>query len=109
MQDFMTDEETAPLPVVEKPTTRGEPGNLAGNQSQEIRQPGWLAACKQVLPIYIATHLAFLYLTYLATLFKLGNFSGNRLHLQTLLTAWYRWDSGQFTHIALDGYDTFYR
>jgi hypothetical protein len=68
-----------------------------------------LEALKQVSPIYIATHIAFLVLTYLVTLFSLGNFSGNSLHLKTLLDSWYRWDSGQFTHIAIYGYDASWR
>jgi len=65
----------------------------------------WRNATQQVLPIYLATHLAFLILTYLATLFTLGNFSTNSLHLHTLLDSWFRWDSGQYTHIATIGYD----
>ena len=65
----------------------------------------WLNGFQQVLPIYLATHLAFLILTYLAALFTLGNFSTNFLHLHTLLGSWFRWDSGQYTHIATVGYD----
>jgi hypothetical protein len=39
----------------------------------------WRNATQQVLPIYLATHLAFLILTYLAALFTLDNFSTNSL------------------------------
>ncbi len=65
----------------------------------------WRNASQQVFPIYLATHLAFLILTYLATLFTLGNFSTNFLRVHTLLDSWFRWDSGQYTHIATVGYD----
>ena len=44
----------------------------------------WRTAFQQVLPIYLATHLAFLILTYAATLFSLDNFSPNFLSLNTL-------------------------
>jgi Gpi18-like mannosyltransferase len=65
----------------------------------------WLDATQQVLPIYLALHLAFLILTYFAALFTLGNFSTNILPVRTLLDSWFRWDSGLYTHIATAGYD----
>src|SRR5256885_5221908 len=37
--------------------------------------PAWFNAFKQVLPVYILLHLAFLILTYLSALFIIGNFS----------------------------------
>ncbi|HLH62254.1 MAG TPA: mannosyltransferase family protein [Ktedonobacteraceae bacterium] len=69
----------------------------------------WWEALKQVAPIYIATHIAFLALTYLAALFSLRNFSTSSLPLNTLLVSWNRWDTSQFTHIAAYGYDASYR
>lgn len=69
-----------------------------------IRSSGWLDALKQVFPIYLATHIAFLALTYLAALFSIPNFSTTTLPLKTLLDSWYRWDSGHYTNIALHGY-----
>lgn len=69
---------------------------------------GWLEALKQIAPIYIATHIAFLALTYLASLFTLSNFSANALPLNTLLSTWDRWDSSQFTAIATHGYDALF-
>jgi len=64
----------------------------------------WYTTFKRVLPVYIAVHLAFLILTYLATLFTLPNFSPQSLRLYTLLHSWYRWDSGHFVLIATQGY-----
>ncbi|HVB24022.1 MAG TPA: glycosyltransferase family 39 protein [Ktedonobacteraceae bacterium] len=68
----------------------------------------WWGTLKEVLPIYIATHITFLALTYLAVLFRLHNFSGTALPLSTLVHSWFRWDSGQFTSIATKGYDALY-
>jgi Gpi18-like mannosyltransferase len=65
----------------------------------------WRTAFQQVLPIYLATHLAFLILTYAATLFSLDNFSTNFLSLNTLLDSWLRWDTGQYMRIAMFGYE----
>jgi len=69
----------------------------------------WYNACKQVLPVYLAIHLAFLILTYLATLFSFPNFSPKALPLSSLWHSWFRWDSGHFTHIATYGYDAAWR
>ena len=65
---------------------------------------GWLAALRSVFPIYIATHVALLVLTYVAALFSLGNFSMKSLPLSTLWLSWDRWDSSHFTAIATHGY-----
>jgi Gpi18-like mannosyltransferase len=74
------------------------PGMFAGGWH------GWLAALRCVFPIYLATHLALLMLTYVAALFSIGNFSTKSLPLSTLGFSWYRWDSGHFTDIAIRGY-----
>ena len=70
---------------------------------------GWLAALQSVFPIYLATHLALLMLTYVAALFSIGNFSAKSLPLSTLWLSWYRWDSGHFTDIATRGYTAAWR
>src|SRR5438876_12098365 len=46
--------------------------------------PAWFNAFKQVLPIYILLHLAFLILTYLSALFIIGYFSHRTLSIYTL-------------------------
>ena len=71
--------------------------------------PKWFHATKQVLPIYISIHLAFLILTYASALFSIANFSTKTLPISTLWHAWYRWDSGHFTAIASNGYDAAWR
>jgi hypothetical protein len=70
---------------------------------------GWFAALRCAFPIYLATHLALLILTYCAALFSLGNFSTKSLPLTTLFTSWDRWDSAHFTYIASNGYTTAWR
>ncbi len=69
----------------------------------------WYNAFKQVLPIYLAIHLAFFILTYFASLFSLKNFSSQSLPISTLLDSWERWDSGHFVIIATKGYDVAWR
>ncbi len=64
----------------------------------------WIAAFRHIFPIYLATHIAFALLTYLASLFSIKNFTSTALSPRMLLTAWDRWDSGQFEAIALHGY-----
>ncbi len=70
---------------------------------------GWLAALRGVFPIYLATHLALLMLSYVAALFSIGNFSTKSLPLSTLWLSWYRWDSSHFTEIATHGYTAAWR
>ena len=65
---------------------------------------GWWVAFLRVLPAYIAIHLVFFVLTYLVNLFLLGNFSTQALPLHSILHLWDRWDTGQFTSIATNGY-----
>src|SRR2546427_12078252 len=60
----------------------------------------WRHAAQEVLPIYLATHLAFFLLTYAATLFTLGNFSSKVLRVHSFVDAWSHWDTGQYIHIA---------
>src|SRR5436853_3227782 len=92
-----------PVPAEEHATSTVSPAITAAGQRQ------WFAALRQVFPIFLATHLAFLILTYCSALFTLGNFSYRSLGLNTLLNALFRWDSGHFTAIATNGYDTAWR
>ena len=73
------------------------------NPKQSARR-GWIDAFKHIFPIYLATHIAFVMLTYLASLFSIKNFTSTALDPRTLLTAWDRWDSGQFEAIAAHVY-----
>jgi hypothetical protein len=87
-------------------------GALADGAVGTTSRPAtWLSALKEILPVYIAVHLTFLVLTYLATLFTFTpkNFSLYSLPLSTLIKSWDRWDSGHFVEIATKGYDAPYR
>lgn len=109
MHQSISDIDTTALPAVSAPASKGDLTSQA--ESSRVKFAGWLEAFKQVLPIYLATHIAFLALTYLASLFSIPNFAGNNraLHLSTLLHSWSRWDTAQFTYIATHGYDAPYR
>lgn len=103
MDQSIIDEDTHKIPSVQIQKVDNR-ANIAGTVSLT-----WWEALKEIAPIYIATHIAFLALTYLAVLFSLSNFSSNALNPSTLLYSWDRWDSSQFTHIAVYGYDAPYR
>jgi Gpi18-like mannosyltransferase len=79
------------------------------DKNQDSGWRGWLDACKQVWPVYLATHCAFVILTYLASLFSIGNFSVVTLDIGTLVTSWDQWDTGHFKAIATHGYDIYWR
>ncbi len=104
MQEAIPDKDTLKLPTLPLPLTGAI--NPADVQKGVVN---WLEALKQITPIYLTTHIIFLVLTYLATLFSLSNFSGKAVPLKQLLHSWFRWDTSQFTHIAVYGYDAFYR
>lgn len=109
MQDSIPQEDTFPLSTASVPLSRPIESATESISNPPGKLAAWLEAFKQVWPIYLATHIAFLALTYLASLFSLKNFSSNALSLNTLLHSWYRWDSGQFTGIATQGYNELYR
>lgn len=69
-----------------------------------ISNPTWQQALKRVLPLYSVMHILFLLLSYLVTLFLVGNYSLNSLPLSSLAQVWNHWDTGQFTAIATGGY-----
>lgn len=108
MQRSLSDDDTIKLNALKAPDQTPLPASIEQGGILKI-SISWREALKQIAPIYIATHIAFLALTYLATLFSLGNFSDNALHLRILLDSWYRWDSGQYTHIAQYGYGAAWR
>lgn len=66
----------------------------------------WYAALKNILPIYVAIHLAILATSCLAFLFTVKDFSSQSMPIATLWQQWHYWDTSHFTHIALQGYAT---
>ncbi|WP_126578047.1 hypothetical protein [Tengunoibacter tsumagoiensis] len=65
---------------------------------------GWKQAFKQASFVYIITHIIYIVVTYLAILFSLKNFSNTVAPDSLLLQDWNRWDTSQFTRIAVEGY-----
>jgi Mannosyltransferase (PIG-V) len=104
VQHSLSDKEINKVPTmqdaVEPAGTMVLPQTLSG---------GWREALRQVLPLYLGLHVAFLLLTYFATLFSINNFSSHSLSFMTLLNAWNHWDSGIYTGIAINGYNSFSR
>jgi hypothetical protein len=87
----------------------GEPAtNLSGARLVNPWQP-WVRAARQALSPFLVSHIIFLALTYLAILFKLGNFSLNRLSPLTFIHSWERWDTTHYLTIATQGYDVWWR
>lgn len=64
----------------------------------------WKQALGQAAFVYGLTHFLYLGITYLATLFVVGNFSTTALPIKTLVQSWNRWDTNQFVTIAKSGY-----
>ncbi len=64
----------------------------------------WYAALKNVLPIYIAVHLAIFATSCLAFLFTVQDFAWQSFPLHTLWQQWYHWDTSYFTSVAQHGY-----
>src|SRR5258706_16274331 len=93
MQPYAVDKDSAELHGINKRPEMTQ---------KTTRLSGWVEALKQVLPIYIAIHVAILILTYTATLFLLHpslNYSlGSTVH--TLFSYWYQWDTVHYTAIA---------
>lgn len=86
------------------------PGGVFDDQStKRVNWRQWYVALKQILPVYIATHLAFFVITCLAVLFVLKDFSWQALPTYTLWHSWDRWDSELFTTIAQYGYTNYDR
>jgi hypothetical protein len=64
----------------------------------------WYAALKAILPVYIATRLAFLAISCLAPLFTVKDFSPEAFHIDILWHSWNHYDAQIFTTLARYGY-----
>jgi len=87
-----------------------QPAQIVAQQparSQNWRS--WYAALKAILPIYIATRLAFLTISCLAPLFTVKDFSPQAFQISTLWHSWNHWDAEIFTTIARFGYTHYQR
>ena len=102
------------LPVTQRsdePTSESNtfvPFNKQRFFSKERRAPWW-NALKNVLPIYISVHLAFVVITCLSTLFVIPDFSWKALPLNMLWLSWNRWDSIHYVYLASHGYTDWWR
>ncbi len=78
-------------------------------EHQRARWYRWYAACKYILPAYVAIHIAFFITSCLAVLFTRPDFDWHTSRLYTLWQSWDRWDTGHFTYIATRGYTELWR
>ena len=69
----------------------------------------WYTALKNILPIYLAVHLAFFFITCFAVLFVLKDFSSQNLNIDSWLHSWSHWDANQYDAIALRGYEHWWK
>lgn len=101
MQPFVTDvaDESTEQRSAVKPTEE-----VPGRTRPVTRFAGWIDAFKHVWAIYLATHLAFLVLTYLAVLFISGPSAHPASLLRGMLLFWKRFDTNFFVDIATAGY-----
>ncbi len=90
-------------------TTAAQAKLMSQQQQKSGRWQGWLEAFQHVFPIYVATRIAFLLLTYLVSLFFFDNFSGQSRTLHDFIEQWNHWDTGQFTNIVQFGYNAPWR
>lgn len=74
-------------------------------ETASVPTSNWLTAFKNILPVYIATHLAFFVISAFAPLFTIRDFAWAGPGLPILWNSWNRWDTGHFTFIATHGYD----
>lgn len=108
VQPQQTDVENSPDGMT-IPNTPLPDGEFDGQSTKRTDWRQWYVALKQILPVYIATHLAFFVITCLSVLFVLKDFSWQALPIYTLWHSWDRWDSELFTAIAQYGYTNYDR
>ncbi len=102
----ISQEADAPLSISED---RQVPLQASQPEQEQQRWQGWLEAFQRIFPIYLATHIAFFLLTYLANLFLFDNFSPQKHSIHDLILQWNHWDTSQFTDIAQYGYNAPWR
>jgi Gpi18-like mannosyltransferase len=69
----------------------------------------WLVALRQVLPLYVAIHVAAFITTCLSVLYLQHDFAAAGHPLSVLWQAWHHWDTGNYISIAMHGYGTINR
>lgn len=104
-----TDDETNTQSAASENTDRQHDAPLVQGTHKQNNWRAWFEAFRRIFPIYLATHIAFLLLTYLVSLFFLGNFSAQVLKIRDTLGYWNHWDTTQFIAIAQSGYDGAWR
>ena len=84
----------------------GSPAPGRAGFFQSLSWQKWYAAFKNILPVYVAIHLALCVISCLAFLFITKDFSGQTWPVATLWKQWRHWDSNFYIEIATQGYKT---
>jgi Gpi18-like mannosyltransferase len=95
------------VPSQDGPGRTVEQEAIVGSSSEAARP--WLRALKQTLPIYTATHLLYLILSYVVFLFNNKLRQPQHSVIGSLIETWHRWDTGHFITIATRGYIDWWR
>lgn len=104
-----SDQPVTPSEIIEIATIADITRNTDDTVIEISSRRQWFAALKQVFPVYLATHLAFIAITCLSVLFVLKDFSAQTVPSYALWQTWNRWDSAFFEAIARSGYNTWYK
>ncbi len=103
----MEDDDEPALRLKQVPTTP-LPVEITSQPAWQTMLAPWWRATRAILPIFIATRVLFLILTYFgAVLFTLPNYSGRSLAAHTVLYSWNRWDAVLYGQVAVEGYKRF--
>lgn len=101
-----TIQDTPDVPIFQDLDAPSKHGHSSTNRVKRLLSDGWVVALKNILPVYIAIHVACFTITCLSVLFLQKDFAWSAFPLSTLWNAWHRWDVGHFISIAQHGYDS---
>lgn len=106
-RDDLAEIATTPMSAVVPPET---PTEKKTDIPLALLKPasGWWVALKQILPVYVAIHVALLAISCLAMLYVNKDFSTKIMPLSTLWREWNHWDTGNYVQIAQQGYVQFH-
>jgi len=104
MQSFTTDETSRVAEVDETTEKRPVVEKNAPPANTGTRFARWVDAFKHIWPIYLATHIIFLLLTYLVAVLLLNPYGSPPSPLHVMLGFWDHWDTQHFITIATAGY-----
>ncbi len=104
-----SDEKFTDATAVDKATTDAETATTSSASKLRSFWQKWSNAAFNILPVYIAVHVAFFLTTCLSYLFVHSDFDWHWVPLVNLPQAWHHWDTGHYIVISQYGYQEAYR